>query len=85
MDAETWNDKVHQMNAASIRSARMGELSTILGRSAALAAELGVEAVAAQLRQLEADTFHMAALGQSHAGDLMTELEEARDAGEEPA
>jgi hypothetical protein len=85
MDAEAWNEKVNQMNAASVRSVRMGELSLALGRSAALAAELGVEAVAAQLCQLEADTFHMAALAPSHAGDLETELEAARDAGDEPA
>ncbi len=85
MDAETWNEQIRQRNAANTRGTRMGELYAALGPLAALAAELGAEGVATQLREIEAHTFLLAMQAQNHAGNLMRALEEARAAGEEPA
>ena len=85
MDAETWNEKTYQMNAASERSQRMIDLHTALGLLVREATALGVSSVAERLRVLHVETIHLAALVQSHAGDLETELEAVRAAGEKPA
>jgi hypothetical protein len=85
MDAETWNGKIRQMHAASNRSQRMLHLHEALGLLVTEAAELGASSLAERLRVLHAESFHLAALVQSHASDLEVELETARDAGEEPA
>jgi hypothetical protein len=65
LDAETWNDKVSQMNAASARSQRIVRLHEALGLSVAEAADLGASSAAERLRGLHAETFYLAALAQS--------------------
>ena len=84
MDAETWHEKVRQMNAASERSRRMIRLHEALGPLVAEAAALGASSVADRLRVLHVETFHLAALAQDHAGDLLRELEAARRPRAEP-
>ena len=84
MDVETWNALLGQMYDAGHRSQRMRALSAALAPLAAEARALGADFIAAELDQIRTDTFTLAAMAQARAGELERQLEETRDAGEEP-
>jgi hypothetical protein len=85
MDAATWNDQRHQMLLASERSSRMAAAFEALDRLATEMEAMDAGHIAAQLRLLSAECFHLAALAQSRAAEISGALEDARDAGEEPS